>query len=132
MVKEIFSFDVLADLRRRQPTYVVYLLGEWDYHIMSWKGCNYQYIKAPQQPIFHDYAGAVAWGKECNKSTKYVDGDGTHADNDVLGIRIVKKNLSMDEWTELRQLSKEFKKLRKDGRYKEMYAVKSFIRMITE
>lgn len=61
MVKEIFSYDVVADIRYKTPHYTIYLVGQWDYHLMNWRGCNYRRIKAPNQPKFTKIMDAVSW-----------------------------------------------------------------------
>ena len=70
MVKEIFEFEVVLDFRRNQPTYTVYAVGQWDYHLMDWMGGNYRRIKIRPQPVFHHYADAEAFINDIKRQVK--------------------------------------------------------------
>jgi len=90
MVKDIFDYHIKIDRRRKQPTFVVYLVGQWDYHMMDWRGLNIRRIKAPNQPIFHKLSDAIKWANKNYKKFKTVDGEGEHVsdweDKDEKGI----------------------------------------------
>jgi len=130
MVKDIFSYEILADTRSKTPKYVVYVVGKWDYHMMDWLGCNYRRIKAPNQPIFRLIADAVAWAdrwmKEYDKHKVFAPGEGGHvaAMDNIIEARLVYesgeykhpwavddvKELSAEQWNELRENVKEARK----------------------
>jgi len=130
MVKEIFTYEVLADTRSKTPKYVVYVVGKWTYHVMDWAGCNFRRIKAPNQPVFKKIADAVTWAKrwmeDYHKHKVFAHGEGSHVaeiDN-VIEARLVYesgeykhqwavdgiKELSMKQWSELRENVREARK----------------------
>jgi len=129
VVKKIFSFEVIADMRSKTPKYTVYLVGQWDDHIMDWRGCNFRRVKAPAQPIFTKISDAVNWAKkwlEDHKENRYVEGEGQHVSdfpNEYIEITLMYEHdrythpwssdteeLSQEQWDELRKMAKEIRK----------------------
>ena len=61
MVSEVFNFEIVGDRRCLKPRYVVYVMGQADYHMMDWRGCNFQRCKVPNQPKFNTLKEATEW-----------------------------------------------------------------------
>lgn len=132
MVKGIFSFDIFADTRCKTPRWKVKWVGQWDYHIMDWSGCNYQWINAKNQPKFTSYWEALKWAqKEYGRLEKkaggyrfFVDGAGTnigprneHDPREISETDSRIKNgreFTQEEWDNLRE---EYRDWRKGGGY---------------
>lgn len=123
MVKEIFSFEVVVDARRKTPHYVVFFVGRDDMHIMDWRGCNFKRCKAPNQPVFTSIVKAIEWAEK-NK-VRHVDVGGSHvADHDnVWKAKLVAEDgqivhkwncdneeLTQEQWEELKQEVNEARK----------------------
>jgi len=111
MVKDIFSFIILADTRYKKPSYRVFWVGTADYHIMDWRGCNFHIIEDEDKKVFHSIKEAVEYAKKKYQYKMRMPGNGQHlADNDnYIEARTVYEagdeipnELSEEEWEELK------------------------------
>ena len=61
------SYENEYDLQRfslltyRETSYVWYGVGQWDGHIMDWRGSNFFHGRLPQSPTFKQPSEALAW-----------------------------------------------------------------------
>lgn len=111
MVKDIFSFKILADTRYKKPSYRIFWVGTADYHIMNWRGCNFHMIEDEDKKVFHNIKEAVEYAKKKYQYKMRMSGVGQHlADSDnYIEARTVYEDgdelpneLSEEEWDELR------------------------------
>lgn len=112
MVKEIFSWVVVRDGRTKTDRFVVYYLGQEDYHLMDWAGCNFRYRKGPNQPPHATLLDACKWAIANFKYNMTIDGGGPHGDSYQFKSRIV---LEEQDYTDLENPTEE--QLRKAMEY---------------
>jgi len=65
MVKGIFETTVVTVFGRKEPTFALYAQGEWDHHMMDWRGMNCRWVKvpAPSNGTFSNPTMAREWLK---------------------------------------------------------------------
>ena len=58
----------------RDVYYVWYGVGQWDGHMMNWRGCNYFHGRLPKSPMFNNVREAILWMQVQLKAGAYKDG----------------------------------------------------------
>jgi len=116
MVSNICSYIILADTRYKTPAYRVFWIGQWDGHIMDWRGCNFRIIEDDKKKIFRTIKEAKHYADKKYKYKMHVDGEGQHfaeVDNYIEARTVyddgdaLPSELSQEEWDELRERVKE-------------------------
>jgi hypothetical protein len=59
----------------RSTKIVIYGVGQWKYHVMDWRGCNYYHGRLPGSPVFDNEKEAIKWLKWAVEKKHYQDGE---------------------------------------------------------
>jgi hypothetical protein len=77
-----YDLSWLKILRFRESKFVVYGVGQWAYHVMDWRGCNFFHGRIPDSPTFSTPEEAVSWIAKEIKAGRIYEGkvlQGHHA-----------------------------------------------------
>lgn len=58
----------------RETKVVIYGVGQWDGHMMDWRGCNFFHGRLPLSPVFNNTEEATAWLKFQVENKVYTEG----------------------------------------------------------